>query len=381
MKRGWLRDNQIMWCFLFSVFFALTAVAAGGSALAQTGAGAMLVSPSLLEHEGLQVGWQNNLPVKPAESAERMFVFGKYLYVLTDQNYLFCIDREKGKMRFCLQLATAGLKVHEPQYYDGKLLFTVGNQFLILDPAAGVVTDSRRFDAIGRVAVCPAVRNCRHIFVAGLDKRLHAMVADEYWQEFTVTADNDSLINSLVVDDEFVVFSTEVGNVVKTFSRKAKRLWQRDIPGRISAPIARDGRWLYVGSINMKLYKLDINTGQSGWGAAFQAGAELTNSAVVGKKAIYQYAGENGLYAIDKVSGKELWQVRGAVGLLAEKGSTAYVFARPGVLVVMDNSTGKKLYSVNFAGVSTYVVNTTDSIIYVSDNRGRVMSIEAKVQK
>jgi outer membrane protein assembly factor BamB len=366
MKRGWLRNNQIVWRFLFSVFFALTAVAADRSALAQT---------------GLQVGWQSNLPLKQAESVERMYVFGKYLYVLTDQNYLFCVDREKGDMRFCLQLVKAGLKVQEPQYYDGKLLFTVGNRFLILDPVAGMVTDSRQFDAVGGVVVCPAVRNCRHIFVAGLDKRLHAMVADEYWQEFMVTADNDSLINSLVVDDEFVFFSTEVGNVVKTSSQKAKRLWQRDIPGKISAPITRDGRWLYVGSINMKLYKLDINTGQSGWVAAFQAGAELTNSAVVGRKAIYQYAGENGLYAIDKVNGKELWQVKGAVGLLAEKGSTAYVFARPSALVVMDNDTGEKRYSVNLAGVWAYAVNITDSTIYVSDDRGRTMGIEAKVQR
>lgn len=362
--------------FLFSVFFVLTAVGVGRGALAQTGAGAMLVSPSLLGRAGLQMGWQINLPVKQAESVERMYVFEKYLYVLTDQNYLFCIDREKGSMRFCLQLTTAGLKVHEPQYYDGKLLFTVGNRFLILDPAAGVVTESRELKNIGSVAVYPVVRNSRHIFVAGLDKRLHAMVADEYWQEFTITADNDSLINSLVVDDEFVVFSTEVGNIVKTSSQKAKKLWQRDIPGRISAPIAKDGRWLYVGSVNTKLYKLDIDTGQSSWGAAFQAGAKLTDSAVMGKRVVYQCAGDNGLYAIDKDSGKMLWQVPEGVGLLAEKGSTVYVFARPGVLVVMDNNTPKKLYSVNFAGVSRHAANTTDSTIYVSDDKGRVMSID-----
>jgi outer membrane protein assembly factor BamB len=210
-----------------------------------------------------------------------------------------------------------------------------------------------------------------------MDKRLHAIVADEYYQEFAVTADNDELINSIVVDDEFVVFTTPVGNIVMTSAQKAKKYWQRDIPGRISAPIARDGRWLYVGSENTKLYKLDITSGHSGWEAAFQSGAQLIDSVTVGRRAVYQYAGINGLYAIAKDSGRMLWQVSEGVGLLAEKDETAYVL-EPGVLAVMDNSTGKRLYTVNFADVSRYATNTTDSMIYVSDDRGRVISISGK---
>lgn len=379
MERGFLRDNQMLQRFLLAVFFVGGCVGiAGGATTQEADAEAMLVSESLLKHAGLQVGWQINLPLKETERVERMFVFDKYLYVLTDRNYLFCIDRAKGSIRFCLQLVKAGLKVHEPQYYGGRLLFTVGTRIFVLDPAAGVVKESRQLVNIGRGAVCGAQRNAVHIFVAGLDKRLHAIVADEYWQEFMVTADNDSLINSIVVDDEFVVFSTQVGNIVMTSAQKAKRLWQRDIPGRINAPIVRDGRWLYVGSENTKLYKLDINSGRSGWETVFQAGAQLTDSVTVGGRAVYQYAGNNGLYAIDKDSGKMLWQVSEGLGLLAEEDETAYVFAEPGVLVVMENSTGKKLYTVNFAGVSRYAANTTDSTIYVSDDRGRVMSINVR---
>jgi len=323
--------------FVLVVFLVAGCVGVAGGALAQKGsAESMLVSANLLKHAGLQADWQINLPLKETEGVERMFVFDKYLYVLTDRNYMFCIDRAKGGIRFCLELAGLGLKVHQPQYYGGMLLFMVGTELLVLDPAAGAVKESRRLMTIGRGAVCGARRNSRHIFVAALDKRLHAIVADEYWEEFGLTADNDSLINSIVVDDEFVVFSTVHGNVVRASAQKAKRLWQRDIPGKISAPIARDGRWLYVGSENTKLYKLDIDTGRSGWGTAFQAGAQLTDSVVVGKRAVYQYAGNNGLYAIDKDSGKMLWQVSEGLGLLAEKDETAYVFAKPGVLVVME---------------------------------------------
>jgi outer membrane protein assembly factor BamB len=378
MKRGRLKDNQMLQRCLLIVFFIGTCVGVAGSVWAQeTTAEAMVVSPSLLKQADLQAGWQINLPLEKKERIEQMFVFANYLYVLTDQNYLFCIDRAKGEIRFYLQFVESGLKVHKPQYYDGKLLFTVGTRLLVLDPAAGAVKELKRLVNIGRGAVCGAQRNAEHIFVAGMDKRLHAIVADEHYQEFAVTADNDELINSIVVDDEFVVFTTPVGNIVMTSAQKAKKYWQRDIPGRISAPIARDGRWLYVGSENTKLYKLDITSGHSGWDAAFQAGAQLIDSVTVGRWAVYQYAGINGLYAIAKDSGRMLWQVSEGVGLLAEKDETAYVL-EPGVLAVMDNSTGKRLYTVNFADVSRYATNTTDSMIYVSDDRGRVISISGK---
>jgi len=365
--------------FMLVVLFVGTcAGVAGGATSGQAIAGDMLVSTSLLKEAGLQAGWQSNLPLKKTERPEQMFVFDRYLYVLTNRNYLFCIDRADGKIRFQLQLAVAGLKVLEPQYYDGVIIFTVGVELLILDPISGTVKTTRSFSTIGGGAVCGAKRNYKHIFVAGLDKRLHAIVADEYWQEFGVSADNDEMINSIVVDDEFVVFSTTVGNIVKTSAQQAKKLWQRDIPGRIDAPIARDGRWLYVGSENTKLYKLDIDTGRSGWGAPFQAGAQLTDTVVIGKRLVYQYAGNNGLCAIDKDSGQMLWRISEGVGLLAEKDETGYVFAEPGVLVAMNNSTGKKVYSVNFAGVRRFATNTLDSTIYVADDKGRVMSINEK---
>ena len=51
------------------------------------------------------------------------------------------------------------------------------------------------------------------------------------------------------------------------------------------------------------------------------------------------------------------------------------MLAEPGELVVMDNNTGKKLFSVNFAPVTMFTTNLLDPVIYVSDNKGRIASI------
>jgi len=374
MKRALLRDNHMLQRFVLVFLFVgnYSTVIGGTESLKQSPKN-VPVSAGLLKDVGLQADWQTKLPLKKSERPRRMLVFQRYLYVLTDRNYLFCVDRDDGKLRFQLQPAPAGLEVLEPQYYDGLIIFTIGAEISALDPKSGMIKSKKRFDNIGRGAVCPAKRNSNHFFLAGLDKRIHAIVADEYWEEFAVTADNDSLINSIVVDDDFIVFSTVSGNIIKTRADCPKKLWQRDIPGTISAPITRDGDWIYVGSDNNKLYKLEIETGRSGWDVPFHAGDRLKTAAVAGKNVVYQYAGHNGLYAVDKETGQMLWQVPGGVGLLTEKGERAYVFAEPGMLAGFNNNTGKKLFCLDMPGVSAFATNTVDSTIYLGDNSGRLM--------
>lgn len=342
----------------------------------KTGEQGFLISPLLLKHSSMEMQWQLNLPVKPAEKVQRLFVFDEYLYVLTDRNYILCLDRTKGALRFEQQLAVAGLPVCEPKYYGRKLSFVVGNELLVLDPTAGTVAEKRKLKGFGKGSVYGIARNSDYLYVVGSDRRIHALVAGEYWQKFSVSADNDSLINSLVVDDELIIFATEAGNVVRISSDGPAKKWQFDIPGAIKAPIVRDGDGMYVGSENTKLYKIDVNTGQKLWPVDFQTGAVLTNSAVVGDKVIYQYAGDKGLYAIEKESGQKIWQLADSVGVLTEKGGRAYVLAKEGLLVVMDNENAEQLYSVNFAAVSRYATNMADSDMYVSDDKGRLMAVK-----
>jgi len=360
---------------LITVLLVLVFILSAGTAYAVTPGTSVLISSNLLDQAGLKLNWQFNLPIKQSENVDRLFIFGKYLYVLTDRNYLFCLDRVKGSMRFDLQLASAGLPIGRPDYYDGKLWLMVGKELIVLNPLTGAIAEKRTIETIGRYVVYGPVRNSENIFIAGVDKRLHAIVAGEYWHRFMVTADNDSLITSMTVDDSLVVFTTEAGNIVCIRAQSPEKLWQFDISGPITAPVVRDYDWLYVGGEDTKLYKLNIRTGKAGWDAPFQAQQPLLESAQLSWDIVYQYAGDKGLYAVDKASGKKLWQVPEGIGLLTEIGSKAYVLAEPGELVVMDNNTGKKLFSVNFAPVTRFTTNLLDPVIYVSDNKGRIASI------
>ncbi len=94
------------------------------------------------------------------------------------------------------------------------------------------------------------------------------------------------------------------------------------------------------------------------------------------REIVYQYVRDKGLTAIDKRSGKFIWQVPGGVELLAEADGKAYVITKIGTLVVMDNRKAKRLYSVNCAAVSRYVANVADSKIYIADEAGRIACLK-----
>ena len=126
----------------------------------------MLVSHVLLDAAGLRSDWQLDLPIKDDEKVEKMLLFDKYMYVLTDRNYLFCVDRNEGFVRFGMQLATKGLPICQPDFYDGKVWFMVGHRLMILDPYTGVIDQAKRFKISGKSVVYGPVVNSEHIFVA-----------------------------------------------------------------------------------------------------------------------------------------------------------------------------------------------------------------------
>jgi hypothetical protein len=334
-----------------------------------------LVSPELIAEAGWTQNWQMNLPVKKGEKLDQIAVFGPHLFILTDSNVMFCINREKGRLRFAKRLSAKRLPVHKPLYYDEEFWFVVGNELLVFDPAAGDITMRQTFERVGSSAKAGLAHNQQYVYISGSNNRLHAMNVDGYWQEFIATADNDAAIVSIVATDEIVVFATQAGNVVGMAPNKAEKRWQFDATGDIEGRLVLDGSDVYVGSFDSKLYKLGLNSGLLRWKTPFHSGAPIQDSFTVGGHVIYLYNALNGLYGVNKETGQAVWQVPSGEGMVCETDRKGFIFATPGLLKVMENISGKELVSVNLAAVELYARNTTDSVMYLTDTRGRVVSI------
>lgn len=345
----------------------------GRSAGPQTGheQPGLSIWPKLLEHANLEIIWDRELMLEKNETLERLDVVGDRIYALSNLNNLCSLDRRKGNVVFTRPFGGPGFAVLGLQMYEQRLISIVGDRLVEVDPEFGRELRGLQLE-FG--VTCPVARNGGFFYIAGADRRLRVMRAKDQVKLFEVAAENDSLITSVFADDGLAVFATDAGNVIAITPDRRTKLWQFDASDGIVGPIVRDAQWLYVSSRDTYVYKLDVLTGSPPvWG--YQTGAILDRGPVVTERAVYQYVRNKGLTAIDKQTGKSLWQVEKGSALLAEAGRNAYVITSEGELVVMDSERQKRLYSVNLAGVSRYATNMTDSHIYVADEFGRIICL------
>ncbi len=365
---------------IVGVFVAGAGVHAAGAKVPARAASEPLVSRPLLRSAGLQWNWEIQLPIRSGETLDRLFVFGDVVYALTDTNFLLSLDRATGRARFGLTLAEVGLPVADPLFYEDKLWFMVGGRLICVDPEQRQVVRRMTLKGIGGSAAGPIARNTDYLYVPGADGLLHVFWVDGYIEAFSVRPDNKTAVTSVVADNDLAIFASAGGNVVSIAADRNQKRWQFDLLGGVTAPIVRDGRWLYVSGRDAKVYKLDVERGRNVWlGREFYAGMALKWAPVVGREVIYQFADRQGLHAVRKESGQKAWTLENGLAVLAEAGSRAYVFQDPGLLVAMDNGTGRKIWSLNAADVTRYVVNVADAEprIYLADDTGRLMSITA----
>jgi len=332
-----------------------------------------LVSLELLGAGNLEILWQNKLPMKKSESLERLFILGDYIYALSDHNYMVSLNREKGNVIFSRYVASIGFPVVGLELYKNELFSLLGNELVEINPETGTERSAKRL-RFG--VVCPAARNSSYFYLGGADRRVHTLRAEDKVQIFEVAAENDSMVTSIVADEDFVVFATDAGNVISITPDRPNRLWQFDAADGVVGPIVRNAESLFFASKDTNVYRVDIvNVLRREFVWKYQTAAVLDRAPRVGERVVYQTVRYKGLAAINRESGKLIWEVPGGVDLLAEAAGKAYVITK-GKLVVMDNKKAKRLYSVNFARVSRYVANVADSRIYIADKAGRIACIK-----
>jgi len=330
-----------------------------------------LVEPELLKKTELKILWQNKLPLKKGEGLNKLYLLDRYIYALSDRNFLAGLSKNKGNMLFGRNIAPEGLPIHGMNRYDNELLITAGGNIVEIDPEFGTEIKSKTPDF--NLAL-PVVRNENRFFAAGTNGRLRVLRAKDKTKLFEISAQNESGITSVIAGEGFAVFSTDAGNIISIAADSGKKLWQFDADGGVVGPMTTNGDSLFFANKDSYVYKLDINSGKLLW--KYQTAAILENAPRPAEKGVYQYVHDNGLTAINNETGKKMWQLAEGADLLTESGDRAYVITQSGRLVVMSNKKNKKLYSVDFTGISKHIANAEDGRIYIADDSGRIACLE-----
>lgn len=350
-------------CSLGAVFLTC------GAVLASASQDQPIVSAALLEKAGLAPAWSNVLPLKANEYVAKVFSLGDKVYCLTSSNYLFALDRSQGSVAFGTQIALPDLPVSDGQLYRNTVLFMSGSDLIEVNTPTGLVTKSKLKDR----AACPPVRNKTNLYVSGTDRRLHVYDLGEHVKRFDATAENDALIVSVFASEDYVVFATQAGDIVRMGSESPTLTWQYNFKGSILAPFVHDANNLYVPSLNTNLYKIRTSDGHKLW--VHQCSGPLKTSPLIGTKLVYQYVFDRGIAAIDKETGVELWAMPSAVAVLAEAGGKTFCFDDGHNLLVVAGDKGTVLQRVNFAAVQMMVSSARDERIIVADRSGRIACI------
>ncbi len=350
------------------IFFAF----AVSVSLADVGKDA-LVATELLNQADLDSAWQVQLPLKAGEKLESLYVFEGYLYVMTNQNYFFCIDRSNGSVRSMVQMAMPGLPIQPPIHFENKSIFLIGQELKFFNPATGTIERTVRLRQLGG-NYGGIARNTKSAYVCGTDHRLYVFNIEKGVLTFMASADNDSVIYSVIASDTMAWFGTRAGNIIAMKADSAQKMWQYNLTGPMVAPLEKDGEFIYAAGLDTKLYKIQSDNGQEAWKKPFFVGDKVEKPLMMGKTCVYVYAAGTGLYAVNKESGSEIWNLPKGDTVLAESETLAYVYVKPGVMMVMDNVSGKEIVSINTAGVSLFVSNMTDSSIYLANPQGLVLA-------
>lgn len=361
MGRSSRREGWLFWVGCLACF--------GVTAYAQD-ASDCFISKDLLDHAGLTLVWQNTLPVRKGETFDTMQLLGERLYVLSNRNYAWSLDRNTGKFVFSRALAPAGFAILGWELFADHLISVIDSRVVELDVNSGA---ERHVTDLGLSIVAPPARNDQFFYISASDARLHAYRAQDMVELFKVAAENDSLITTVLADEQTVVFGTNAGNLIGITANGPRKLWEFKAVDAIAGPVVRDGNAFFFADKDMSVYRLDVDAPPKvnlTW--KFQAEGILDRAPVVTRDVVYQYAPGRGVAAIDKESGKAVWALREGVDLLAEAAGKAYVTTNQKTLTVMDNASGRRLYWVNFASVVNHATNTVDGKIYVADAQGHV---------
>lgn len=148
--------------------------------------------------------------------------------------------------------------------------------------------------------------------------------------------------------------------------------------GRIVGDVKVDETGVYVASTDSKLYALDRHTGKVMW--QYFGGKPITSDPHVTASTVYINVPGRGLVALDKGQGafnrKPRWVSKDARMFLSEDKKHTYLATRDGRIQAVDRATGKILFQSQGPGFDMFVSNPNDDTIYAARKDGSVYAIK-----
>jgi outer membrane protein assembly factor BamB len=352
---------------------------------------------TLREH-GLRIYWDRQAQLRPGETIARQYLLDENVYYLTNLNTLLCYNARTGVFKWACNVAPANTPVFAPahvdevtfpddtlgmpeilapetiqyaQSFDAVTINTLSYVMLINRETGHVVRspDEGRFDDFA--ADGPGVCDGINYFVGSPTGRCYALdllAGDgvEAWRE-----DAYGSIGAAVRYYNDRVYFASYDGLLRCFKTvpEIEFIWAKITQGRLVTDfLIHRGRLLLPCETN-RLYCLDALNGEELW-PPFITRGDLTTPVQASEDTIFQYADDDGLYAVDLHTGEQRWRLADGRYVAAVVEGVAYVIDANQQMRLIDELSGEQIGMIDMSDFTMIMPNADGSAIYaVTDDQ------------
>ncbi len=296
------------------------------------------------------------------------------LYVETPHAMLFAIDAETGVVRWKFPTGRPDFPSLAPAANDEFVAVVNGSRLYVVRLVDGKLVFEKQLR--GAVNAGPAITD-NFVLVPLMSSMVEAFRLTEGETQrasIRISSSGNPQIRP-TISPSSISWPTEHGFLYVADREDGKvrfRLEARSdlVSHSVYAPPNR----LLIASLDGYLFCVDEESGRILW--QFSAGESLATAPVAIGDDVYVASKRGGLFAIGLEAGRQKWLTRGIEQVASVTADRIYCQGARGDLVVLDRSSGAKLYSLATSGRERFITNTVSDRIYLATDSGRLICLK-----
>ncbi len=326
--------------------------------------------------------WDADLSLKGGERISRLFLRGDLIFVYTDANNVFAVDRKAGTLAFiCGQVTDPGKIMRSPVVFPGMVAFPTSHTLECYDLSGKFLRSmnlgfSTTSDGVGMGMV----------MVIGSDEpagRIALIDMTKFYGYHKWSLVTGMILGAPVSDSGACYVGSSSDGAVYAVNEDRGTTWALDdgvfrTYGPIVADMKADTNGVYATSTDARVYCIDRASGKLKW--EYFATEPLTVAPAVTSSMLYLPVRGTGIVALDKLKGAYLrqpkWISPTGSELVAEDAKLAYMLNRDNSLSALDKVTGETKFQSGATGFVAYAHNTKDGVIYAAGGDGHVYAVK-----
>ena len=321
----------------------------------------------------LEPSWYYDLELSPGEQIEQTWLAPKSIYLLSNLNKLYRLDRDRGIVTWIVQPAEPNYLVRQPAESQDKTLVVAYDHVKLYDLRTGQLIKEIPLDFT--VSSDPAFDGERFYVGDSID-RVVAVELESGLRLWTCRADG-AFSAQPALSDSMLVSVSESGEVLAYDSQTGSPFWPDHFRtrGPLLVPATLTLEFCYVAGTDSMLYCLRNGGGDEIW--RYFAGKGLRTAPVVTDQRVFLTVPSKGMVTLNALTGSELegFQFPDGKKYVGRVDDRLYILIDRGRMISANAETGQRLAEIKVPDFDFFLSDEKDHRIYLANAEGRIVCL------